>query len=252
MIRGLYTSAAGMAANSARQEVLTRNIENMDTPGYKGDQAVLASFPSLLISLLNNRSALPTGGTIGELGTGVAIDEISTLFDQGNLEETDRALDVAIQGSGFFVLQTTAGQRVTRNGAFEVDGRGRLVTADGDLVLGVNGPISVGTASDVKIERDGRVLADGQVVDRLLLVDFARRDQLVKTGGGLFAAGNAQATIVQNPQVFSGSLESSNVDQVKTMTEMISVLRAYEASQRMIRYQDETLQKAVNEIGRIG
>lgn len=251
MIRGLYTASAGMLANSARQEILTRNVENMNTPGYKGDAPIVRSFPSMVMSLLNSRQSSPSGNTLGALGTGVMMSAVDTSFEQGNLQPTDRPLDIAIQGPGFFVVQTPNGERVTRNGAFEVDGLGRLVTSDGDFIQGVNGQINLGTPGNITIDREGRVLADGQEVDRLLLVDFANRDQLARVSGSLFDPANATPTVIENPQVFSGYIEKANIDQVKLMSDMIAALRAYEASQKMVTYQNETLQRAVNDIGRI-
>ncbi len=156
MIRGMYTSASGMMAQQWRMDAVSNNLANVDTTGYKEDQAVHKAFPQLLLRRMNtNIVSLPISGenpvlgsmdkapVIGKLGTGVEVNEIFTVFTQGAFQESGNPFDLALEGEGFFVVETPYGERLTRNGSFHIGPEGLLVTKEGYPVLGEDGPIQL-------------------------------------------------------------------------------------------------------------
>ena len=225
MERGLYIAASGMVSEMARQDLIANDLANASTAGYKSDRAVQSSFGDLL---LRNTQ---TGRTIGPLGEGSRIERQVTDLTAAPLKETGEDLDFAIEGDGFFAVQTAQGVRYTRNGQFTAAANGRLVDQLGNAVLGQNGrPIAIG--------------ADGKVPEAnvgVFAVDNAR-----KVGDNFFtgAAGGRGAG-----QVRSGALEGSGADPVRAMTDMIASLRAFESGQKVITTIDSTLQKASNQVG---
>lgn len=257
MIRGIYSSASGMLTLFSKQLVINNNLANVETIGYKQDIPSEEAFPGL--SLQRTNDLLPpfmAAGTsvarpVGTLGTGIGVGESTLDMSQGQLEETGNPLDMALSGEGFFSVQTDQGTRYTRDGSFVRNPDGRLTTVRGELVLGQNGPIQI-PEGEVQIANDGTVLAGGQEVGRLAIVEFQAGEKMLKTGGNLLQP--AVATVTPTPAgqttVHQGFIERSNVDVTKAMVDMMAVARAYEASQRMIQFQDAALDKAVNEIAR--
>jgi flagellar basal-body rod protein FlgF len=225
MERGLYIAASGMLAEQVRQDLISHDLANASTPGYKADRTTTESFSEMLL-----RDA-SSGQTIGGLGLGARIDKQVTDLTPGPLRETGEPLDFAVQGDGFFAVRGADGVRYTRDGQFQVSGRGELVTTSGDAVLGAGGrPIRVGD--------DGTVAGNEIGVTQL---DAAKR-----AGENLFtgtARGASKAT------VRVGALEASAVDPITTMADMIGSLRAFEAGQRVITTIDSTLSKAANQVG---
>jgi flagellar basal-body rod protein FlgF len=143
MIRGLYTGASGMIAQMGRINVLSNNLANVDTTSYKRDTTIMKSFPEMLIHRINDDGVreIPIGSydlmpVIGKMGTGVEINEVFTNFTQGSFRQTENDFDLALEGEGFFSVQTEDGERYTRNGSFLIDRDGYLVTKDGFRVLG--------------------------------------------------------------------------------------------------------------------
>ena len=260
MIRGLYTAASGMIAQQRRQEMLTNNMANANTPGHKADQASLRTFPRMLIANLSQAHE----SSSNELATGVYLQETIPNFLQGSLMETGKDTDVALidgnlpeNSTLMFAVQTEDGIRYTRNGNFTVDNDGRLITRQGMPVLDVNGNAIFLQSEQFRILTDGTILENDVPVTQLnvFLIDDA--NQLVKEGNGLFRNdGAAAASAVGNPdvtyQLQQGFLERSNVDLQQTMTEMLNTYRTFEANQKVLQTYDETLDKAVNQVGRIG
>jgi flagellar basal-body rod protein FlgG len=227
MERGLYIAASGMLAEQVRQDQIANDLANAATPGYKADRTSQAGFGELLLA----NSA--TGATVGPQGTAVQVSAVETDFSPKPAKDTGEPLDFAIVGEGFFAVQTARGVRYTRNGQFQADAQGRLVTAQGDPVLG----------------RGGRTLAvgaDGRVDPRRLDVVNLRDPR--KDGDNLVAgtaAGNAAG------QVRAGALESSGADAARSMVDMIASMRAFEAGQKVIQTIDETLGKAATQVGAV-
>ncbi len=258
MIRGLYTSASGMLVGQTRMEVLANNLANVDTPGYKKDTVLARAFPEMLLRRINDevpdpsRPGVDRRPVIGRAGTGAGVDEIATLYGQGQIRDTANPYDLALAGEGFLAVQAPAGERYTRQGSLARAADGRLVTRDGLEVLGEAGPIVI-KGRDFQVAPDGRVFSGGEEVGRLRVVTFASTAGLRKEGNALFAATaeSGAPTPIAGPGVVQGALERANVNPIQEMVEMITTLRAYEANQRAIQVQDESLGRAVNEVGRI-
>ncbi|MGQ9674412.1 MAG: flagellar basal-body rod protein FlgF [Chloroflexota bacterium] len=255
MIRGLYTAASGMMANIIRQQATTNNLANVNTPGYKEDAPLPVAFPEMLVASVGGVSrfpAVPWYPPVGDLGTGIVIGGVETNLSQGSLKETSNSLDLAIDGEAFFAVQAENGATYyTRNGAFARDATGRLVTADGFLVLGEMGPFQL-PEGEVTVAEDGTVAVDGHAAGRIRVVEFSDGTVLQKMGNCLFApVGGEQPATAVNSSVRQGFLEMSNVDAARSMVEMMSALRSYEAEQRALSVQNQTLGLAVNELGRV-
>lgn len=247
MIRGLYTSATGMLATQTQSELIGDNVANVKTPGYKEQLASNISFPLMLIQRMGG-SPTPGATPIGELGTGVGVDRVTLSNTQGVLQTTDVKTNLALTSPGYFVVQTPGGERYTRNGNFQLDSLGMLQTPDGHAVLGDKGPIGP-LSSDFSVSADGTVVDKGQSLDRLRIVDIPA-DALKREGQSLYSA-SQPVQVSAGFQVLQGSVEASNVDLSGQMIHMMTVMKAYEANQRVIQTQDEMLGKAVNEVGKI-
>lgn len=261
MIRGLYIAASSAISENKRVDVIANNIANVNTSGFKKDTVITETFPEVLMKrmggtdskdLVAKAPAASKLGVIGKLSYGVNVDQVFTNFDQGSLSNSSNPLDLAFQGKGFFVIDTTSGERYTRNGEFTLNSEGFITTKEGYMVQGQNGPIQV-SGRDININEKGQVFVDGNEIDTLRMVDFNDYKLLQKEGDGLFmdASGDAGNMLASEGLIQQGFLEGSNVNSVKSMVEMITMLRSYEANQRVIRTHDELLGKAVNEVGRV-
>lgn len=269
MLRGLYTATSAMIAQQRKHDALTNNIANANTPGFKQDQTAFRSFPEMLINRIRDEGwSMGHAPHVGKLNTGMFAEEHIPLFRQGDLQETQLPLDVAlVDGDGaagtFFAVRTADGQeRYTRDGRFTLDGAGQLVTAQGHLVLNANRePLVLRDAVDVQIGRDGQITAtvDGEreELGQLLVVGAANPLNMVREGQGVFrweGEGQLQAAAAAGAgavELRQGYLERSNVDPVETSVQMMAVTRAYEANQRIIQFYDRSIDKAVNEVGRV-
>ena len=234
MLRGMQYTANGLENKARAMEIIANNLANVSSAGFKRS-AVFSE------SLQNSGASPQTESTPIEL-----ID-----FAQGRLQETGNKLDLAIEGPGFFTVQTEQGLRYTRQGHFVPNPEGLLATANGDLVLGQSGPISV--ALDSSIAEDGSIHSNDGVVDKLAIVQVTDSGQLRRAGNGYFQAVDDRALTDSDASVRirTGFLEESNVDALEEMANMIDVYRQFEANQKALRAQDETLEKAVNQVGRV-
>jgi flagellar basal-body rod protein FlgG len=234
--------------------IVSNNLANVSTTGYKQDVPAVSNFPDLLMIRQGGDSTVgaTSSQVVGPLGVGSELEEIQLDLAQGDLLETDSALDLAISGPGFFAIDSGSDTLYTRDGAFHRDAVGRLARSDGGLLLGEDGPIQVGEGNII-VDGDGAVSVDGQIAGRIRLVDFDAQESLIKLGDNYFVPENADAQTVtpQNAAINQGFLERSNVDVTRASVEMLSALRSYEASLKMVQMQDETLERVVNEIGRV-
>jgi flagellar basal-body rod protein FlgF len=227
MERGLYIAASGMLSEQVRQDLIAHDLANASTAGYKPDRVSSKSFGEMLLS--DTR----TGAPVGALGLGTEISKQVTDLSSGPIRDTHEPLDFAVEGTGFFAVQTPKGVRYTRDGQFAASARGTLVTAAGDEVLGPGGaPVRIGT--------DGKVVPGD--IGVVTVANAGREGDNLFTGT---AGGAAPGTIR------TGALEGSGVDPVTTMVEMIGSLRAFESGQRVITTIDSTLQKAANQVGSV-
>ncbi|NPV60608.1 MAG: flagellar basal-body rod protein FlgF [Actinobacteria bacterium] len=249
MLRGLYASYAGMRAMLMRQDVTASNLANANSVGYKQDFAVIQAYPRRELTRVEGGGRTSELGTVGDGRGGSLVGSVRTDFTQGALKETGLATDLALEGEGFFAVRRGNETYYTRAGNFGVDGEGRLVTARGDLVLGEDGnPLLVG-GNGIEVGQDGTITVGGEARGRLMLVAFDDAAALEKVGEGLFSGEGARPA--EGLAVRQGYLEASNVDAVEQMVSMIECFRAYESSQRMLQAQDRTLQKLIDQVGKV-
>lgn len=235
MIQGIYTAAAGMLARMKQLEIAGNNLANLDTAGFKKDGLDFRALVSGTATL-----------TIGNGMTGS--EEDRTIFTQGGFAETSNRFDLALDGPGFFTVQVGATQFYTRNGNFRLNENGELVTPSGYKVLGMNGPIAL-AGNDAKINSQGEIIVNKAVSEKLRIVDFPDKTQLVKRGENLFAAPPALQSNQSPAIVRQGFLEDSNIDPLQIMVELIDLQHAFDTSQRALHAEDETLRRVVNELG---
>ncbi|RKD21961.1 flagellar basal-body rod protein FlgG [Caminicella sporogenes DSM 14501] len=357
MFRGLYISGSALMTNNRKIDVISNNIANINTTGYKKDLVLIESFEDTLISKINgdkpienlgqvvnlkikqvdnyyvaetekgffkintptgisyNRRAQFTVGedgylrtfyknrngeidssygyqilgnkgpiyvgdgefninengdvfvngevvdniltkphplVIGTMSSGVKLERIETNFIQGQLIRTGNPLDFAIKGEGFFKIETEDGIRYTRNGSFKLNKNKELVTSEGYRVLGEYGPIIL-DGEKISLTPYGELMVDGEVVDKLSVVNIKNLRDLRKVGNALWKMEDNVEPVEEEftGEIYQGKLEGSNVDPVKEMVEMMTLFRGYESNQRLIRAYDETIGKAVNDIGRV-
>jgi len=243
MIRGIYTNAASMLSLQLKQEVTANNLANANTTGFKKD-GVFRKY------LINHDTILRQNAT--DFRHLEDVDGVITNYSQGALYATGNKLDVALEGAGFFAVQTPNGERYTRNGSFTRDQNGYITTASGYFLLGANGPVQA-QGQEVFIGDDGSVNVDGNMVDVLRIVDFPEPYRLNKIGDSLFEAeeGAARLTSTDQFRLHQGYLEQSNVETVEEMIKIIQVSRDFDSNQKSISMQDTTLDRAVNDIGRV-
>lgn len=266
MVKGLYTAYTGLVNQQNRLDVLTNNLANSATNGYKKEGTTSQSFADTLAIKIKDTSDYALPKRLGEISLGAKIGENYTDYTQGSFRVTDNIYDVALDGDGFFAISFTnkngeTSVKYTRDGAFTVTREGYLVTKDGDYVLnqaaanagnpGQAGYIQVDPNVELVIDEMGYLYQNGAQVGQLGVVDFADYDYLQKYGENmceLVEGGQLQAS---NAKVVQGSLEMSNVNVVSEMVEMITISRAFESNQKIIQTIDETLDKAVNNIGSV-
>ncbi len=250
MIRGIYTAAAGLATAHLRLGVVSNNVANASTPGYKQDRLPEEVGKALDLMKFATDSQ---GNPIGQITLGPRSGLSELDLGLGQFQETGEPLDLAIGGPGFFAVQGADGQtRYTRDGGFGVDSLGVLRARDGSAVLDQTGAQIVLPDGKVEVADDGSILVDGQTQAQLQIVNFADNQQLLKQGKGMFAPdGGGQPTAIADPHLYQGYIEGSNVDMTDSMVAVMNLVRAYEANQRMIQIQDETLSRTVNDIGKV-
>lgn len=254
MVRGLYTAAMGMNVQAKRMDIISNDLANTDTTGYKKDVAVVSSFKEEYLKRLNDTQHFtPNNATVGKIAFGAKVDEVYTDFTQGSVISTGLETDLALQGEGFFTVQTPDGLAYTRDGNFSVNQSGDLVTKEGYIVMGQAGSIQLGTdyftsGNKLSVKENGQVYVGSEYIDTLRLVDFEDKNSLNKAGDNLFS-GTGQETAFTG-SIIQSFLEKANVNTVEAMVDIITVSRAYEANQKMVQTQDSILGKAVNELGR--
>jgi flagellar basal-body rod protein FlgF len=252
MIKGLYSAVTAMVMNAARQQTLSHNIANLETPGFKQILNTVGDFMQNQAVYARQRTQSDQVEYVGTLGLGTQIGSEYIDFAEGALQETGHTLDFAIQGPGFFRVETPDGERYTRDGRFLRDADNNLVTVEGFNVLDDAGqPIEL-PDGDVSIAPDGALSVNGEEVAQLGFGVFANPEtELQHTEGNLFT-GPAASTGDEVPRVVQGYLEASNVDASQVMTHLVEVARSYEAAQKLVQNQDELLGKAIASLGRIG
>lgn len=258
MVKGLYTAYTGMINEQHRMDVLTNNLANADTNGFKKEGATSQSFDSVLAYKIKDISeGNRLAKRIGVNNPGVKIGEGYTDFSEGPIKTTGNTYDLALTDRGFFAVEFTnkAGEtsvKYTRDGDFTLTQEGRLVTRDGDPVLGEDGqPIEIDPLKEVQINTSGQIIQDDQVVATIQVTDFEDYNYLERYGENYFQPIEGAVETEAPAQVYSGYLETSNMSVVTEMVNMITVSRAYESNQKIITTIDGTLDIAANQLGRI-
>jgi flagellar basal-body rod protein FlgF len=236
MRNGQIVASQGALRQQERiSHIVSNNLSNAQTVGFKKDEPF---FQHLLGESLESLQQGP-------------ITDVRTIFQQGTIQKTGNDLDVAIEGEGFFKVKTPDGIRYTRAGNLGLNKDKVLVTSNGFPVLGKQGEIAL-IGKSVKIDQDGTIQVDGSEVGQLGLVTFSKLDFLKKEGNSLFRLEGLQAeTKVRDPHILQGTLETSNVNPIEEMVNLVDSLRSYESCLKSIQSQDEMDSRAVNDLGRV-
>lgn len=261
MLRGLYTSALGMTTQMQRMDVVSNNIANVNTVGFKRDAVAAQAFSDRLGHRVDDPAVqgvlrlLGRTSPVGLLTQGVFIDEVFTDFATGGFRETGSPLDVALTGPGFFALTVldydgTEQEKFSRDGAFTLASDGTLITMAGSRVQGISGGSINIPYGLISIDDNGRILSNGEYVDTIRMVNFTNPESLRKTRGSYWRVTDETEMVPYTGRVEQGFLENSNVNVVREMVELVALSRAYEANARLVSLHDETLGRAVNEIAR--
>ncbi|MDR2510782.1 MAG: flagellar hook-basal body protein [Spirochaetaceae bacterium] len=284
MLRTWFTGASGMRAQQWRLDATANNLANVDTDGYKRDVSTFKAFPELLLRRTNDDGVyrVPPFGSadaapiVGKLGTGVEFNELYTVFEQGAPKQTNNDFDLALDGRGFFAIETPYGERYTRNGSFHLGKEGYLETKEGYPVLGENGRLRV-KANNFKVDSDGNVWinsayaddpsllisredntwGEAVLLDTLKITGFERERFLEKQGSSMYKSSefSGEPEFLEperRPRVLQGFTEASNVNPVVEMVTMIEVNRAYEANQKAVQAGDAMLGVLINQYGKVG
>jgi flagellar basal-body rod protein FlgF len=249
MSHTIYTAYAGLRSRAEALELISHNLANLQSPGFKRKQFFFQA-----LNQLGDRSVTPLGDAIN--GPIVRTWGVSD-FSVGSLSETGNPLDLAITGDGFFAVHTPAGVRYTRNGHFTLNSTGELLTPDGHRVLG-EGPDPEGQPlilppGRIEVAASGQITVDGVPAGRLKLVSFDDLSRLSAMGASLFEAERGlEETPPSKLGVVQGFLEQSNVGAVESVTEMIGLMRSFEMLTQTIRSLNQDVdQKMINEVGRL-
>jgi flagellar basal-body rod protein FlgF len=246
MIGGMLDAVKGCLKEEMRMDVISSNLANATVVGFKKDRI---SFQEIL----GETQTLKKGakGGRGQLLDTAQI-QIKADHSPGDLRTTGNSLDLAINGKGFFKVETAQGIQYTRRGNFTLDAGGNLVTQDGFKVIGAGGPLTI-SGTNVQVDGSGAVKVDGNQVGQIQIVDFPAYDSLMKAGNGLFSnpARTQEVPAPAESKIAQGSLELSNVNMVDEMVAMIHCMRAFESYQKSIQVLDSIDNKAVNEVSRL-
>ncbi len=257
MVRGLYTAYTGMANEQKRLDIISNNIANAATVGYKKESVSNQAFDQILTIKVRDGSQAYNNQKIGTMSLGVKIGEVYTDYGQGSVRNTGNTYDLAISGNGFFKVKVydklgNASMKYTRDGSFKVTSEGYIVDSQGNRLQGRSGDIVIPADSkSVAISQGGVVAADGVNVDTIDLTDFENYDYLKKFGDNLYEPVDGATEKEATGLVLQGYTEQSNVNSVSEMVQMIAITRAYEANQKVIKSIDSTLDKAVNSVGKV-
>ncbi|MDR1700342.1 MAG: flagellar hook-basal body protein [Lachnoclostridium sp.] len=257
MVRGLYTAYTGMKNEQRRLDVISNNLANSATIGFKKESVTSQAFDQLLTIKIRDGSQAYHNEAIGRMSLGVKIGEVYTNYGQGSLRQTENPFDMAISGEGFFQIKYIDGNgeasmKYTRDGTFKITKDGFIVDSNGNRLQGRGGDIVVppGTVN-IAINELGDIFADGAPVDQLNIVNFENYDYLRKFGDNMYEPVEGAVQINTIGLVLQGYTEQSNVNVVSEMVDMIGITRAYEANQKVIQTMDTMLNRSVNEVGKV-
>ncbi len=266
MVKGLYTAHTGMVNEMKRLDIMTNNLANSETTGYKKEGTTSRTFADEYAIRVKDTSSYGLATRIGSVSLGTHLGQVYTDWSEGSYKVTDKPADLALEGMGFFSVAFTdkAGNttvKLTRDGSFTLDKNGYLRTKDGDYVLNAtrafNRDPAVGNRvqlnPDVPFEVNelGYIFQNNVVVGTIGVVDVDNYDYISKYGENLYdllPGGNVRAA---DAFVQQGMLEASNVNVINEMVNMITIQRAYEAGQKVITSIDSTLETATSQVGKV-
>jgi len=234
-----------MTPLTQQQDQIANNLANIHTTGFKQSSLFVKSYHKFIA----NDQLEPFAGS------DIKADEVYVDYREGPMTMTREPLDMMVKGSGFFTIMTAdGGVQYTRNGNFSLDPDGLIITADGSKVMGNDGYIRVERDLPVSITENGEVMQNNESKGVLRIVDFDKPYSMRRTGESRFVPllSESQQRESRGYSIRQGYLEGSNVDMIRNMVQMITSYRTFEADQRALHAQDETLEKAVNQVGRVG
>ncbi|MEN9809918.1 MAG: hypothetical protein RLZZ488_1485 [Pseudomonadota bacterium] len=260
MLKNIYAPLSGGMVQERVLEILANNVANMNTTGFKEEQVTFAaleanpwnSYPNALPPAqfkLDMREIYPLHGN--EMGY-VTLSNVETSHIQGGLKRTGVNTDLAVQGNGFFTINTPFGERFTRDGSFALTPEGTLVTKNGASVMGERGAITGLSEGNLRILPDGEVYNGDKFVDKIKITAFNDNKLLQRLGDNLFVHDGPPENLVQSKgELTQGYLESSNVNPMKNMANMIIAHRTYEALQKAVKSYDNTMQLSAQKVGEV-
>lgn len=264
--KGIYSALSGALAQSHQLDTIAQNIANANTPGFKADKntfkeqlTILEKAPDVITVPRIPASIESFFDMQGTDKSFVDVDRSFTNFEQGGLKATGNSLDIALEGKGFLEVLTPQGSRLTRKGTMSLNSKGELVTTEGHRVLQKGeGPaeeriIRLNNSESLTFNSQGEIFQNAQNIGQLSLVEFDKNDHLKKIGHALYAVTDDRIKPNQNSntQVHQGFIETSNVNIIKEMTDMIQTTRNFESAQRAIKAYDEMDGKLINEIPKL-
>ena len=257
MVKGLYTAYTGLRHQQQKMDVISNNMANAATTGYKKEGTTAQAFDTMLMYKIKDMSTAADADLSGKANLGVKIGETYTDHSQGAFKLTSNPYDLALSGNGFFCVQFTdkAGNtstKYTRDGSFTLKDDGYLTTKNGDYVLDANGSrIRLDTLHEAAIDQKGYITQNGRIVAQIGLQDFADYNYLKHYGENYYEPVEGATYTTSTAQMFEGYLEASNVQVVSEMVSLISVTRAYESNQKMMQTIDRTLEIDSTQLGRV-
>jgi flagellar basal-body rod protein FlgF len=239
----LLVSLSHQLASYRSMDVIANNIANASTPAFKREAVQFQQYVE---------EVAPAEGQTGPQSLSFVQDKgIVRDLSEGKLERTNAPFDFAVNGKGYFAVQTANGERYTRNGHFALDGQGKLVTSEGDEVLGEGGGITVTPDDgDIHVAEDGTVSGAHGQLGKLRLVGFDDETALKKEGASLYSSDQSSKP-VDNPKIEQGTIETSNVQPVIEISHMLEVMRAYQATANLTQSQEDLTRQAIDKLGSV-
>lgn len=266
MVKGLYTAHTGMVNEMKRLDIMTNNLANADTTGYKKEGTTSRTFADEYAVRVKDSSSYGLPLRIGSVSLGTHLGQVYTDWTSGSYEVTDNTTDLAVEGDGFFAVSFTdkagnTSMKLTRDGTFTVDKDGYLRTKDGDYVLNATGALNNDPSQANYIQMDpaqtftvnelGYIYQNNVLVGTVGLVDVDNYDYIEKYGENMYNVLEGGNLVASDGAIQQGVLESSNVNVVNEMVNMIMIQRAYEAGQKVITSIDDTLEIAATQVGKV-
>ena len=245
MDSGFYAACTALMSRTQALDTIANNLANASTVGFRAERNVFSS----VLATAGDQSGSTLDSVINRYGvlSGAAVDQ-----SQGALQKTGNDLDVGIEGRGYFVAQTANGPMYTRNGSFQVSSHGQLVTASGDAVMGDGGAITM-PSGPVSISSDGTISSNGAVAGKLRIVEFAPDTNLQSMGNTYYSAPANSTLAATDSSVRQGMLESSNVNPIEGMVELVDAQRTAEMMQRALSIFNSEIDKtATQELPKVG